>query len=558
MIIDARQAGLPGEVEADIAIIGAGAAGIVLALELAEAGYEVAVLEAGADKFSPASQEFYQAEAIAPETHGPVNMFRRRVLGGSTSVWGGRCIPFDPIDFEDRPWMRYARWPISYQDVARYYPRACDYTHSGPAVFEAGEALPGEPAPMVGGIKSPDVVLNRIERFSHPTHFGVEYRPQLEGNPRIRLYLNAPVEQILTGQQGAVARGVRVHLGGERRLDVRAPRVIVAAGGLEVPRILLASNAERPQGLGNERDLVGRFYQGHIEGEFGTIAFTKPARDTRIDYQVTPEGIYARRYIWLSPEAQRARQLAGIVLRPSHPNIVDPGHRHPVLSAMYIVKNYIVPEYARKLTALEYQEDVARQGLRLGFWAGHARNMVLGAPKLIAFSQNWTRKRVLAKRKLPSVVLRDPREIYPVDLNAEQEPNPDSRVMLGEARDANGMRRIRIDWRTTEGDHQRLAEGLRVLAAAFDGSGTAQLRFTERDYAAAAARLTPIGGHHIGTARMASGPAEGVCDSNGELFETKGVYVAGAAAFSTSSFANPTLTLIALALRLADHLKAQR
>ena len=557
MITDIRSAGLPDSIECDVAIVGAGAAGIVLALELARAGRDVIVLEAGGDKFDPLSQAFYHAEAIAPDTHGPVHMFRRRVLGGSTSVWGGRCIPFDPIDFETRPWMPYAKWPIGYDDVAKYYPRATEYTHSGPAIFDAGAALPGEPAPMVGGVDSPDVVLDRIERFSHPTHFGVEYRAMLERDPRIRLFLHAPVERILTRDVGAAAAGVRVHAGGDRRIDVMAPCVILATGGLEIPRLLLASDQDRPKGLGNEHDLVGRFYQGHIEGEFGTIAFTKPTRSVRLDYQQSPEGIYCRRYIWLSPEAQRQHQLAGIVLRPAHPNIVDPGHRHPVLSAMYLVKNYIVPEYARKLTALEYQEAMGLSGSRLGFWAAHARNMVLGAPKLMMFSQMWTRKRILSKRKLPSVVLRDPREVYPVDLNAEQEPNPDSRITLGDARDDNGMRRIRIDWRTTEGDHRRLAAGLRVMAAAFADSHTARLNFSDRDYAAAAARLVPIGGHHIGTARMAEAPQAGVCDANCELFETRGVYIAEAAAFSTSGFANPTLTLIALALRLADHLKAQ-
>ena len=154
------------------------------------------------------------------------------------------------------------------------------------------------------------------------------------------------------------------------------------------------------------------------------------------------------------------------------------------------------------------------------------------------------------------MVLADPRAVYPVDVNAEQEPNRDSRILLGEERDATGQRRVRIDWRTTDADHHRLLAGLRVIERAFAASGTVSLDFSHGDVAAEAARRIPVGGHHIGTARMGDTPAEGVCDGNGELFGTRGVYIAGAAAFPTSSFANPTLMILALTLRLSEHLAA--
>lgn len=453
--------------------------------------------------------------------------------------------------------MAHARWPIGNDEVARHYPKALTYAEAGAPEFNAGAALPGEPADMADGVTSPDVLLDRIERFSHPTDFGRWYRKRIEAHPRIRLLLNAPVAEILTGQGGIVATGVRTALPGGRTRDVDASRVVIAAGGLETARLLLASAGVGAAGLGNERDLVGRFYQCHLEGEIGRIAFTGKGDDARIGYERSRDGVYVRRYLWLSPEAQRAGRLAGLVLRPAHANIVDPGHRHPVLSAMYLVKNWIVPEYARKLTSLE---DVARseRGSDAAFFAAHARNLVLGAPRLAAFSLDWTRRRVLARRKLPSVVLSDPRRVYPLDVNAEQEPNPDSRVTLGEERDALGQRRIRIDWRTTAADHERLAEGLRTIERALARSPSVRLDFAGVDVDAAAARRIPVGGHHVGTARMAAAPREGVCDANCELFETRGVFIAGAAAFPTSSFANPTLTILALTLRLAEHLAKSR
>ena len=559
MIADARTAGLTDRIETDVAIVGSGPAGITLALELAKAGIDVVLVEAGGRRFSRKEQNFYAAEGITPETHGPVDMFRRRVLGGSSTVWGGRCIPFDPVDFETRPWMRHARWPIRYDDVAQYYARACAYAEAGAPLFDATHALPGEPPAIVPGVTSPDAVLDRIERFSHPTDFARWYAEPLQGSPNIRLFTHAPVEQILTSDGGHRATGVRLRIatgdGQGRRVIVAATRVVVAAGGLETVRLLLASNEARACGLGNERDLVGRFYQCHLEGEIGTITFTGPQVDTRLNYSRAPDRTWCRRYLWLSPEAQWREALAGLVLRPSHPNIVDPEHGHPVLSAMYLVKNLIVAEYARKMTSLEAVARAKFDGGAWRFYAAHLRNVLAGAPRLAQFGAMWTRHRILARRKLPSVVLADPRGIYPIDINAEQEPNPDSRVTLGHARDALGMRRLVIDWQTTADDHDRLARGMRLMQAALAPSGTARIDLGA-DFEACVARRVPVGGHHVGTARMATDRSEGVCDANAEVFGTRGLYIAGAACMPTSGFANPTLMLLALTLRLSEHLRA--
>jgi choline dehydrogenase-like flavoprotein len=557
MIVDAAATALPETIRADLVIVGAGAAGITLALALADSRLDIVIVAAGGDRFDPVQQDFYRAASVSPASHGQVDMFRRRVLGGSTAVWGGRCIPFDPIDFEDRPWLgSYARWPIGHDDVARYYHPALETARAGAPEFTASEAMPGEPADLAPGIDSPDVILDRIERFSEPTDFGKVYRQRLANAPRIRLFTHAAVSHIETRDGGAHVAGVRLRLSGGRGVRIDADRVVLAAGGIETARLLLASDDARPTGLGNEHDLVGRFYQCHIEGELGEIAFTAPREQLRIDYQRSRDGIYCRRYIWLSPEAQRARRLAGLVLRPAHANIVDPAHRHPVLSAMFLVKDRIVPEYARKMTALEHEARRAHGGGNAAFYGAHLRNLVAGAPALAHFSADWLRRRVLAKRKLPSVVLEDRRGVYPIDINAEQAPNPHSRITLSHERDAAGLRRIAIDWRIEEEDSVRVLEGIRTIQAALAGSGTVQIALSPEAVERWTANRIPVGGHHIGTARMGATPQSGVCDANCELFGTRGLFIAGAAAFPTSGFANPTLTLLALTLRLADHLAA--
>lgn len=554
MIASALASTLPDRIEADIVVVGAGPAGIALALELSGSGRSIVLLEAGSERFDKAGQDIYRAQSVSPDAHGPSEMYRRRQFGGSTVIWGGRCIPFDPIDFEDRPWMTAARWPIPHSDVARFYPRALSLAEAGAPEFDAAHADPGAPAAMVSGDIGADAIIDRIERFSHPIDFGGWFRSRLAAAPDVRVVTDAPVDRILTDAAGNMATGVRVRLP-DRSVIVSAPRIVLATGGIETARLLLASDDVRTGGLGNERDLVGRYYQCHLEGELGQIAFHGPPRDVRMDYFRSHDGVYCRRYIWLSPEAQRRQQLAGLVLRPAHPSIVDPAHRHPVLSAMYLAKSLIVPEYARKMTALEHDARRAFGGSSARFHTAHLRNVILGSPRLTAFALDWTRRRILATRKLPSVVLAERSGVYPLDLNGEQEPHHDSRIRLGAERDALGMRRAIVEWRTTENDRRRMIDGIRLIAKAFAGSGAATITLTDEQATHWAANPVPVGGHHIGTARMATDATMGVCDSNAELFGTRGVFIAGAAAFATSSFANPTLTILALTLRLAEHLR---
>lgn len=555
MIVDARKANLAANVEFDLIIVGSGAAGITLALSLRQSGLKIAMIEAGGERFSAEAQQLLASDAISPKTHSPTHMYRQRLLGGSTAIWGGRCIPFDPIDFEDRPWMEAAHWPITHGDVAKHWPQALRIAEAGLPEFNAAQAWPGDQEPMVKGVDSADVILDRIERFSKPSHFGKIWRENMEQAANLTVYTHAPVTQILLHDNNRV-RGVRCSIDG-RAVEITAPRVVLAAGGIETARLLLASRESQSVGVGNGRDLVGRYYQCHLEGEVGHLHFLSPSSDLRLNYGKSHDDIYCRRYIWLSPEAQRREHLGGMVLRPGHPSIVDPRHRHPVLSAMYLVKNFIVPEYARKMTALEHKIR-ANHSSGLSYYGAHLANILRGAPKLAIFGTDWLRRRTLAKRKLPSVVLPDPRNFYPADINAEQEPNYLSRISIGDTRDALDMPRVQVDWRTTDADYERLVRSIHTISAAFATSRTVRYDVEGIDVATLRDLIVPIGGHHIGTARMADSAAEGVCDSNCEVFDAPGLFIAGAASFPTSSFANPTLTIVALSLRLAEYLAPGR
>jgi choline dehydrogenase-like flavoprotein len=559
MIVDARDQSVALYHETPIAIVGAGAAGITLALAFAEKRIRCLVVEAGGERLDHTAQRFYRAASISPHDHGPIHLGRRRAFGGTTAIWGGRCIPFDPIDFEDRPWIPHARWPIIYEDVARYYPKALEICQAGPALFRAGEALAGSSPMLVDGVTNGDVILDRIERFSEPTHFGRRYRASLAASRVVTVLLYANALEITVDASSGRVSGVLAATTTGRRLKVSAKKVIVANGALETARLLLASRSVCPAGVGNGAGLVGRFYQSHLEGEVGEIQFHGKPQDSRLDYERSPENVYCRRYIWLSPTAQRRDHLAGLVVRPHHRKIADPAHRSAVLSAMYLVKDLIVPEYGRPMNSPTEQTGRVRAAL----YMRHLMNIVLGSPALTAFAVDWVRRRTLATRKLPSVLLRNAANRYILDINAEQVPNPDSRVYLSFENDALGMPLLQIDWRTTDLDRKIVARGLRVLQAAFAGSSKpghdgATISSDDPTFERQVAALTRIGGHHIGTARMGRSRDEGVINADGETFDIRGLFIAGAASFPTSGFANPTLVIVALSLRLADHLAGLR
>ncbi|WP_414899619.1 FAD-dependent oxidoreductase [Sphingomonas flavalba] len=519
---------------ADILIVGSGAAGIALALALEGCGRRVLLVEAGGTRPSPASQAFYRADSVSPDTHIPTELFRRRGYGGTTPLWGGRCIPLDPVDFAARDWIPHSGWPIGYEEVRRYHAAALDLCHAGPESFDAATAFGPAPSPLVDQAPGPEIDINRVERFSLPTDFAASYGDRLQQARDVTVLLDHPVLRI-TAADGRVT-GVETPAGA-----IAAPCVIIATGGIETPRLLLAS------GLGG--DLVGRYYQTHLHVQVGTM---RCAPGARLDYQRSPEGVWCRRYIALDTATLERERLFQINIRPTHPDIADPAHRNPILSAMYFAKGGLVAEYARILTGAR-NLGAERERRPFAFHLAHLRNMLLGGPMLVAFVARWLRLRTFARRKLPSVFLRNATGRYAMDIHLEQVPNPDSRITLSGTRDALGVPRVTVDWQTTDADRAMFRRGMALMRDASRGSG---VELECDDAALDHAVLHPTPGHHIGTARMAHSPADGVCDANGQVFGVAGLYVSGSALFPTGGVANPTLTIVALALRLADHLRA--
>jgi choline dehydrogenase-like flavoprotein len=238
-----------------------------------------------------------------------------------------------------------------------------------------------------------------------------------------------------------------------------------------------------------------------------------------------------------------------------HPNIIEPAHRHPVLSAMFITKKLFIPESARRFTVVEH-ETMRRLRNDRGLWLGHVRNVMFGTPRLARFVLDWVSRRYLSYPRIPSVALPDPAGIYPLHFIGEQAPNPDSRVMLARETDRYGVPRLMIDWRPSELDWLTLSGMLRELRRAVEGCGCGTIEYEEErldQYARSS--VLPMGGHHIGTARMSDSPSAGVVNADGRVHHVDNLYVAGSATFPTSGQSNPMLTIVAMALRLAQHLE---
>jgi choline dehydrogenase-like flavoprotein len=301
--------------------------------------------------------------------------------------------------------------------------------------------------------------------------------------------------------------------------------------------------------------MLGRTYMCHIEAELGHLRLLPANRGVQFGFERTSDRIYCRRRFTLRAEKQDALGILNAAIRLHHPNVVDPSHRHPVLSAVYLTKTVIIPEYARKFAVVEH-EAMRSSKNDLGLWLGHVRNVMFGAPRLASFALDWVFRRHLAYRRIPSVALPNATGVYPLDFNGEQAPNPESRVSLAHETDRYGVPRLRVDWRASELDWLTLSRMLRELRRAVEGCDCGTIEYDEerldQDEQASA---VPIGGHHIGTARMSEGPSSGVVNADGRVHHVDNLYVAGCATFPTSGQADPMLTIVAMALRLAEHIE---
>lgn len=546
MIFDADASELQTGIDADICIVGAGPAGISIALALLGSGLNVVLLESGGEGNDESTQALYQGVVEDDRMHSPLDRYRMRRYGGSSTVWGGRCMPFDAIDFEHRTYVPLGDWPIDLNDVAPFYPRANALCEAGDFEYKAHTAFGSTMPALIQGFDTPHFSADSLERFSCPTDFGARYRNRLRDAQNVRLVMRANLTRITMDATCKTVQSVEARSLTGAVFSIRARKFVLAVGGLEVVRLLLNHPGSSGRGLGNAHDVVGRYYMCHLAGTIGEVRFADKVK-VQHGYSRSDEGVYCRRRLALLPQTQQAQGLSNFVARLHHPRITDPQHRTGILSLLCLARFMVPYEYAKRL--------YGGRRMSVGLWFHHLYNVLLDLPAVVGFLWHWVRYRTLAARKFPSIVVKPRANRYSIDFHAEQLPNPQSRVSLDARTDQWGVQRLRVDWRYTPRDVESVKAALALLAEDLAGSGVARFSYEPAEVEEEMVRYGAYGGHHIGTARMGTDPATSVVDAHCKLHEVDNLFIAGSAVFPTSSQANPTLTIVALALRLADHLR---
>jgi choline dehydrogenase-like flavoprotein len=501
--------------------VGAGPAGLAVALELERAGASVVVLAGLAE---PAGGE------VVGESYPPLAETRAGGIGGTAALWnaelapgslGARYAPLSTIDFDE--------WPFGLDTLAPFYARAHELCDAGPYDYDAAVA------PFAG-----DGLASGVFRFGSAEAFTRTHRDRVAHSDSVRVVTAAAATHIHTDDDGSSVEDVEAASAPGRSFRIGAHAYVLAAGGIENPRLLLVS------GIGDE-ELVGRCFMDHP-----TIRCRlELAPRSRLDL-----GFYDTRTV-------SDRLVLGRLELPEQ-TVRDEG----LLNGAF----FVVPARDRELRAAAAakalvhaarERRVPQQPVRravevvagldaLGFVAH--RRLAQAVPSLEPTLRLWRRSALLDTLGVGPVSGWSARRARPraFDLHhvIEQAPDPERRVTLGSARDRFGSPVARLHWFVGARELESAERAQELLSDELARRRVGRLLASEGDGAA----VHPSAHHHLGTTRMHRDPRHGVVDPDGRVHGVSNLFVAGGSVFPTSGFANPTLTIVALALRLGAHL----
>jgi choline dehydrogenase-like flavoprotein len=506
VIDDLNALGGMSVIDTDICIIGSGAAGLSLAAEFLTSSQRVLVLESGRREPGTLDCELNEV-ACAGVRHDGATAGRVRAFGGTTRAWGGQLLPLRPSEFATRPWVRYSGWPIEPATLQPFYRRAEALlaVEGPPYGAEVWQRL-GIPAPQF----DPDRFAIRFSQWAPlgRRNFAVMLRRRLAASRNVTVLLDATVTALQSDPAGACIQTAELQSRHGKRLIVRAAAFVIACGGIETARLLLASPGPAGRGVANASGLVGRFFQDHLSYVAAEI---QPRNRAQLQRLFDPR--YVGRTMFTAKIEATERLQRDCAL----------------LKARRILKSVQAGELS--LPSFDEAVALARGGFEL---------------------TRLALKRVLEQRRASprhgSVLLL---------VDTEQAPNPDSRVSLHASLDAFGMPRAAVDWRVTDLETRTLQQFAALVASELQRLDLATVLlagppdFDARDCLGAARDIF----HHMGTARMSHSPHDGVTNADLRCHDVENLFIAGAAVFPAGGISNPTFTVIALSIRLADHLK---
>jgi choline dehydrogenase-like flavoprotein len=524
MILDFSDFQDGAAVLADICIVGAGAAGITVAREFIGTRLSVLILEGGGLETEPESQKLYDSEIVGLP-HVGIHEGRARVFGGTTTLWGGQALRLDAFDLQKRSWVPYSGWPITLGELEPYYYRAERVLGLGPsASYSSLCATFGVTPPTF----DPARLYIECTRWSPKPNFGTVYRQELRRASNIRVLLHANATSIVTDDSAATVQKIEFRTLGGKQGTARARVYLICCGGIETARLLLASDRVEPYGVGNKHDLVGRFFQEHIHVRLGEIRTNRRRCLQNCFESYYRNGLKYFPVISLSHETQAENELLSV-----HGAPMFEGAQESSIAAM------------KELFRILIRGTKPRPG-ELGRFL---RDAMTSPVDLCRLGYRFCIEKRAGTPKKGRVYL---------GAQAEQAPNPDSRITLSESRDHLGMRKTKLDWRVGDLERRTLREYIRTVANEFERLELGSFNLTQvslLDDVFGWCQMARDSSHHMGTTRMHESPRQGVVDPLCQVHGIAGLYIGSSSVFPTGARSNPTLTILALCLRLADRLK---
>ena len=484
-------------IDSDVCIVGAGPVGLQIGRLLTRSGVKVVIAESGEEKPSLRAQDLNIGSQTGRNA-GNLRDIRIRQFGGTMHVWGGNCRPLDPIDFQVRDWVPNSGWPISFSDLQPYFKEAHSLLNLDKYTYTPNESH------LISSPRDTDApfeeTLFRLSRFVQGSgsqylgDYGAFFYNELNERGNLKILLGCNVSQIfLSHDKKSVEELYAMSFQG-RELHLRAKAYIFCCGGIENARLLLSSQEDMPTGVGNEGDSVGRYFMEHPHG---LAALIVSGRDDQ--YQ---------KLRFCSPGFQQGDATVQHRLRLTDKTQRDKGLLNLVFQIIHTsMKPHVLDHYKERFSRLQ--------------------------------------------QALP---IKENLNGYYVVFLAEQFPSRESRVTLGQERDFFGMPQSNLHWEVGELDFKTVSDGLALLTKEV---------FPRPDYNSVSCIAKSLadwrvghGAHHMGTTRMSSSATDGVVDRNCRIHGLSNGFCAGSSVFPTSGMSNPTLTAMAIGLRLGQHLLA--
>jgi choline dehydrogenase-like flavoprotein len=508
------------EIAADVCIIGAGPAGIACAREFVGTTLRVVVLESGGLRHDGGTHSLCESVNVGDRHRGALDG-RRRVFGGTSDIWAAACVELDESDFAPRPWAGVTGWPIRKADLGPYYDRARGF-------FGIAGATCDDDVWRSFGMEAPRLRTGSVDSqyFIQPsvTHVGDLHRESFMAAENILTLLHATVTSLHPHADGSRISHARIATLEGKTGTVRARVFVICCGGIDSARLLLLSRERHPEGIGNAHGNVGRYFQDHAEA---------------VTAEILPSdlGLFRRTF----NRVFRSDATYGVRLSLAR----DAQRRAEVVNC----RAEIVYDHGEESAVAATRRLVWRMKGRLprGEALGDLRILVCNPHELVQMSL----ERYVARR-FPVYGAR-----IRLKCVAEQPPHRENRIALAEERDQLGQPKACIDWRVGDAELRAMRVMTRAVTAELERAGVAKLLW--ESWLSESAREAPIADtyHHMGTTRMSLDPRDGVVDPRCRVHEMQGLYIASSSVFPASGHANPTLTIVALALRVADDVKAE-